>query len=133
MNTQALTIETHRILTVDDDDVLRGWLRAQLEPRGFEVWEESQGDEALATHRQNGPWDFVLSDFYFFRGEIIRNGLELVQAIAAVCPEQHMAIHTSEPRLDAPCAVLRKPYTLGALLKLLRKPVTRLKVKRDPR
>ena len=64
---------------------------------------------------------------------MIRNGLDLVKAIAAVCPEQLMAIHTSEPGVDAPCALLRKPYTLGALLKVLRKLVTPLKAKGDPR
>lgn len=119
-----------RILVVDDDDVLRSWLRAQLEPRGFDVWEEFEGDEALAAYLRKGPWDFVLSDLYFFRGEKIRNGLDLVRAIAAVCPEQPMAIHTSEPGVEGPCAVLRKPYTLAALLKFLRNPVRPLKVKR---
>ena len=117
----------HRILIVDDDDCLRRWLRAQLEARGFWVHEESQGDEALETYRQKGPWDFVLSDLYFFRGKKIRNGLDLVKAIATVCQEQPMAIHTSEHRFEAPCPVLHKPYTVGALLRLLRNPVMPIK------
>ena len=132
MKQQTAAVLKLRILVVDDDDVLRRWLCTQLEPRGFRVWEESQGDEALAAYLNHGPWDFVLSDLYFFRGEKIRNGLELVQAIRAVCPEQPMAIQTSEPGVNAPCALLRKPYTLGALLKVLRKPVTPLRVKGDP-
>lgn len=133
MNRQVLAVRNHRILIVDDDDVLRRWLRNQLEPRGFEVWEESQGDEALAAYQRNGPWDFVLSDLYFFRGEKIKNGLDLVRAIRAVCPEQALAIHTSEARFDAPCTVLRKPYTVGALLRLLRRPLTPLRATGDPR
>jgi hypothetical protein len=27
-----------------------------------------RGDEALETYLRKGPWDFVLSDLYFFRG-----------------------------------------------------------------
>ena len=131
MNRETSAPPKFRILIVDDDDVLRRWLRNQLEPRGFQVWEESQGDEALAAYENYGPWDFVLSDLYFFRGERIRDGLDLVKAIGAVRPEQPIAIHTSESRIDAPCAVLRKPYTLGALLKLVRKPQSKLEG--DPR
>ena len=109
-----------RILIVDDDEALRHWLRIQLEPRGFEVWEESQGDEGLAAYEDNGPWNFVLSDMYFYRGERIRNGLDLIRAIAAINPEQRMAIHTSEKALEAPIPVLAKPYPIGRLLRLLR-------------
>lgn len=112
-----------RILLVDDDDVLRRWLKLQLEPRGYEVWEESQGDEALATYERMGPWFFVLSDFYFYRGEKIKNGLELVHAISGITPGQRMAIHTSERDFQAPVPVLRKPYPIGRLLRLLREPV----------
>ena len=81
MNRQTSTVRNHRILIVDDDDVLRRWLRAQLEPRAFEVWEESQGDEALAAYQHNLACEFVLSDMYFFRGENIKNGLDLVREI----------------------------------------------------
>jgi ActR/RegA family two-component response regulator len=101
MNRGTLAGRKLRILIVDDDDCLRRWLRVQLEARGFWVHEESQGDEALETYLRKGPWDFVLSDLYFFRGEKIRNGLELVKAIAAACPEQRMAIHTSERCFEA--------------------------------
>jgi CheY-like chemotaxis protein len=126
MNKQKSTVRNHRILLVDDDDVLRGWLRAQLESRGCEVWEESQGDEALATYEHNGPWSFVLSDLYFYRGEKIKNGLELVRAITVITPGQRMAIHTSQRDFQAPVPVLIKPYPIGRLLRLLREPLQSL-------
>lgn len=115
-----------RILIVDDDDALRHWLRTQLEPRGFEVWEESQGDEGLAAYEDNGPWSFVLSDMYFYRGDRIKNGLDLIRAMAAINPAQHMAIHTSEKSLEAPIPVLVKPYRIEQLLRLLRRPIRSL-------
>ena len=126
MSRQTSTVRNHRILIVDDDDVLRRWLRAQLEPRGFEVWEESQGDEALSAYERNGPWCFVLSDLYFYRGEKIKNGLELVHAITVITPGQRMAIHTSERGFQAPVPVLIKPYPIARLLRLLREPLQSL-------
>lgn len=128
MSRSTFGIRKPRILIVDDDDVLRRWLREQLEPRGYEVWEESQGDEALATYEHNAPWSFVLSDLYFYRGEGIRNGLELLRAIGQINPAQRMAIHTSEKGLEAPVRVITKPYPIGRLLRLLREHVRRLEL-----
>jgi ActR/RegA family two-component response regulator len=126
MNRQTSTVQKRRILIADDDDVLRRWLRAQLEPRGFEVWEESQGDEALSAYERNRPWYFVLSDLYFYRGEKIKNGLGLVHAITVITPAQRMAIHTSERDFQAPVPVLIKPYPFARLLRLLREPLQSL-------
>jgi len=127
MNRQTSIERNHRILIVDDDDVLRRWLRAQLESRGFEVREESQGDEALSTYQHNLVWEFVLSDMYFFCGEKVKNGLDLVREIGRMNPGQRMAIHTSERNLQAPVPVLIKPYPLPQFLRLLRQPVQNLK------
>ena len=128
MNLQASVPPKLRILIIDDDDVLRRWLRSQLEHRGCEVWEESQGDEALARYRRSGPWDFVLSHFYFYPGEEIRNGLELMREILLINPQQRSVIHTSERKITAPCIVLQKPYPISALLKLLPLPLSPIKV-----
>jgi len=92
MSRQTSASRRPRILIVDDDDSLRRWLHAQLESRGFMVQEESQGDEALAAYRRKGPWDFVLSDLYFYPGEQIHNGLDLVREILQMNPRQRLAI-----------------------------------------
>jgi CheY-like chemotaxis protein len=126
MNRQTSTVRNHRILIVDDDDVLRRWLRAQLQPRGFEVWEESQGDDAFSTYEHNLPWEFVLSDLYFFPGQKIKNGLDLVREIGRMNPGQRIAIHTSETGFQAPVPVLIKPYPIGRLLRLFREPLQKL-------
>jgi CheY-like chemotaxis protein len=128
MNLETLTVPQLRILIIDDDDVLRRWLRTQLESRGFEVWEESQGDEALARYRRSGPWDFVLSDLYFYPGDEIRDGLDLMREILLINPQQRSVIHTSERKITAPCVILQKPYPISALLKLLLYPVSKMKV-----
>lgn len=122
MSKQICATRKLRILIVDDDDVLRRWLRVQLEPRGFEVWEESHCDEAFAAYAHHGPWDFVLSDLYFFPGEQVKNGLDFTRKIAAMNPEQRMAIHTSEKGFQASVPVLTKPYSIGRLLRLLCEP-----------
>ena len=119
MNLQTLIAPKLRVLIIDDDDVLRRWLRTHVEHRGYEVWEESQGDEALARYRRSGPWEFVLSDLYFYPGHEIRNGLDLVREILLINPQQRSVIHTSERKVTAPCVVLQKPYPIAALLKLL--------------
>jgi CheY-like chemotaxis protein len=128
MNLRISVAPALRILIIDDDDVLRRWLRTQLESRGFDVWEESQGDEALVRYRRTGPWDFVLSDLYFYPGDKIRNGLDLMREILLINPQQRSVIHTSERKLTAPCIVLQKPYPISALLKLLRIPLSPMKV-----
>jgi CheY-like chemotaxis protein len=123
MKRPTLATRKLRILIVDDDDVLRRWLSAQLECRGFEVWEESQGDEALAAYRRKGIWDFVLTDLYFYPGEQIHNGLDLVHEILLMKPQQRLAIHTSERNVQASVPLLVKPYPLSRFLRLLREPV----------
>jgi len=123
MNRPSSATRKRRILIVDDDDVLRRWLRVQLEARGFEVREESQGDEALSAYERSGPWDFVLSDLYFYRGERVKNGLELIREIRAINRNQRLAMHTSKRDLQAACVVLHKPYAIRKLLRLLREPI----------
>jgi hypothetical protein len=56
---------------------------------------------------------------YFYPGEKIRNGLDLMREILLINPQQRSVIHTSERKLNAPCFVLQKPYPISALLKLL--------------
>ena len=120
-----------KILLVDDDEGLRSHLAKELESRAFEVLQAQSGDEGLYVYQKNGPWKFVLSDYRFFPGTKIRNGAELVTAIHAVNPLQQMAIMTSDPqraRRKLPkvlrhLPVLRKPFRLEEVLRLLRQPV----------
>jgi len=120
-----------KILIVDDDDALRGFLAKELEARGFEVLQTHFGDGGLDLYQKDGPFAFVLSDYRFVPGAKIKDGVQLVTAIHGINPLQRMAIMTADPyeaREKLPKAlwllpVLRKPFRIEQVLRLLREPV----------
>jgi CheY-like chemotaxis protein len=112
-----------RILVCDDDDVMIHWLESQLLRRGFEVFSTSNGDQAWSVFKKSGPWDFVLSDFQFGRGSLVRDGLDLVTKIREVRPAQRLAIMSSEENLVTPCPKFHKPFRIERLLVLFREPM----------
>ena len=120
-----------KILIVDDEDALRGFLAKELEARGYEVLQTHTGDEGLELYRKNGPFALVLSDYRFTPGTRIKDGVQLVAAIHETNPSQKMAIMTAVPneaREKLPKAlwhlrVLVKPFKLEQVLRLLREPV----------
>jgi CheY-like chemotaxis protein len=120
-----------RILLVDDDDALLSFLAKELENRGCDVHQSSSGDEAFHVWQRLGPWELVLTDYRFFPGTKIGDGAQLVAAIHGINPLQTMAIMTSDPqdaRRDLPKAlhhlpVVRKPFRVEQVLRLLRQPV----------
>jgi DNA-binding NtrC family response regulator len=120
-----------KILIVDDEDALRGFLAKELEARGYEVLQAHTGDEGRDLYKQNGPFAFVLSDYRFIPGTKIKDGVQLVTAIHEMNPSQRMAIMTAVPdeaREKLPKAlqnlpVLVKPFKMEQLVRLLREPV----------
>jgi DNA-binding NtrC family response regulator len=120
-----------KIFLVDDDDALRSLLATELENRGCDVHQSSGGDEAFHVWQRLGPWEFVLSDFRFIPGTAIKNGAQLLAAIHGINPFQQMAMMTAdfkEARGKLPQAlqhlpVLKKPFTIEQVLRLLRQPV----------
>jgi DNA-binding NtrC family response regulator len=120
-----------KILLVEDDDALLWFLAKELEARGYEVLQTHTGDGGLYLYKKEGPFKFVLSDYRFIPGMKIKDGVQLVTAIREINPLQRMAMMTAEPkgaRGKLPNAlrdlqVLRKPFKLEQLLRLLREPV----------
>jgi DNA-binding NtrC family response regulator len=120
-----------KILIVDGDDTLLSILAGELEAREFEVVPTHFGDGGLSLYKKEGPFEFVLSDYRFIPCPEIKNGVELVIAIHRTNPFQQMAIMTADPkevRGKLPEAlrylsVLRKPFRIEQLLRLLRQPV----------
>ena len=123
--------ERMRILLVDDDDSLLSFLAKELGNRGCDVHQSSSGDEAFHVWRRLCPWELVLTDYRFFPGSKIKDGAQLATAIHGINPAQRMAIMTADPqdaRRNLPKAlqhlpILRKPFRIEQVLRLLRQPV----------
>jgi CheY-like chemotaxis protein len=120
-----------KILIVGGGDAVLSSLAEQLESRGFEVVPTHFGDGGLALFKKNGPFAFVLADYRFIPSVTIKDCMQLVTAIHLVSPFQQIAIMTAsqkEAREKLPQAlryipVLRKPFRVEQLLRLLRQPV----------
>ncbi len=120
-----------KILIVEDDEALRSLLVKELEEREYDTRQSFRGDEAFYIWQHEGPWKLVLSDYRFIPGTKIKDGVQLVTAIHEMNPSQKMAIMTAEPeeaREKLPNAlwllpVLRKPFKVDQLLRVLREPV----------
>ena len=112
-----------RILVVDGEEEVQR-IREYLGPRGFEVRGTASGEDALHLWENEGPWDLVLTELWITPGKNIRSGLELAKAIRAIRPSQQIAIHTYDRGLlAAPVVVLRKPYVIEHLVRMLRRRV----------
>ena len=65
-----------RIVVADDDPVSRGLIRDVLEPEGYEVFEVSNGEEALIAVAETRP-DLILLDIQM----PILDGYEVLQSL----------------------------------------------------
>jgi DNA-binding NtrC family response regulator len=120
-----------KILLVDEDDDLRSLLAKELKSRAFEAWQARSGHGGLSFYQKNGPWELVLTDILFLPDANIGDGAQLMVAIQEINPFQQMAMMTSDPqgaRRNLPkdlrhLPVLRKPFAIEQVLRLLRQPV----------
>jgi DNA-binding response OmpR family regulator len=120
-----------KILIVGGDDALLSSLTEELESRDFEVLPTHFGDGGLSLFRKDGPFALVLADYRFIPGVTIKDCMQLVTAIHEINPLQPMAVMTAEAnevRRNLPLTlrhlpVLRKPFRVEQLLRLLREPV----------
>ena len=88
-----------RILLADDDDSLLSFLAKELENRGCDVHQSSNGDEAFHVWQRLDPWELVLTDYRFFPGTKVTDGAQLAAAIHRINPLQTMAIMTADPQM----------------------------------
>jgi len=113
------------VLLVDDDDGVRGVIRAILQSHGYVVLEASHGDGALRIAKQyEGPIHLLLTDIVM----PLMNGCELVERSAPIRPETKvlfMSGYTDPTRstctmLKAGKDFLRKPFTASSLASKVR-------------
>ena len=92
-----------RILEVCDSQSLREMIAFLCRKMGFEVAEASSGDEAFPIYREQGPFDLVLTDLFYFdhhteplvsKSDCIRDGIQLIRLIRAMKPDQRIVMHT---------------------------------------
>jgi len=120
-----------KILIVGGGDALLSSLTEELESRDFDVLSTHFGDEGFSLFKKDGPFAFVLTDYRFFPGTNIKDAVQLLTAIQLINPFQQMAVMTAEAneaRRNLPLTlrylpVLRKPFKLEQVLRLLREPV----------
>ncbi|WP_193771332.1 response regulator [Candidatus Magnetaquicoccus inordinatus] len=115
-----------RILLVDDEEQMRHLLRLMLEDAGYEVGVATNGNEAIALWREQGPWDLLLCDILMPE----RDGIETIIAIHGENAQQVMIAMTGGgnyhilqveellgvAKMFGAKQVLRKPFSLHQLL-----------------
>src|SRR2546427_553569 len=87
-----------KILVVDDMQGVRKYIGKILTEAGYEIEETSNGDEALRTYCERGPYDLVMTDLYHPG----LNGIELVTAIHKWNPKQSIVFMSGFPMLEKP-------------------------------
>ncbi len=95
------------ILIADDNQQIRGWLRAVLEAEGYRVIEAEDGREAMATIEREVP-DLMILDMYL----PVQDGLETILMLHnAQTPVKILAI-SGQPLQG--CDILKIATAFGA-------------------
>jgi CheY-like chemotaxis protein len=85
-----------RILVIDDDDLVRGTVRAMLETVGHDVLLASNGDQGLRQLEKN-PVDLVITDVFMPQKE----GLETIRDMRRQGIETAVIVMTGGPSVRA--------------------------------
>lgn len=111
------------ILLCEDDEEILHWLINSFIDMGAKVVATDGGDEALATWKGHRPFDFIVTDLSFRPGNLIKHGLDLVQAVHEIDPSQRIVIQTGNIPLVVPCGVglVYKPYPFHRLVRTMKR------------
>ena len=102
-----------RILLIDDDPALGGYLTRVLARGGFEVTHEL--DSVAALHRiETESWDLLITDIELPG----MTGLELLERVRPLVPGLPVAVLTGHPTVDYAVSALR-----GSAAEFLQKPI----------
>ena len=118
------------ILLVEDEDLVRQLARVVLESNGYTVLEAASGDETrLICERYEGPIQLLLTDVVMPGG----SGREVAQSVSVLRPEMKVLFMSgytddaivSHGVLTANSVFLQKPFTVDALLHMVREVLDR--------
>ena len=111
-----------RVLVVDDDPGIRGFLTGALEDEGYDVRTATNGREALAVLERLAEWapDIILLDLYmpemdgwsFRASQLALDGPAARIPVIVLSASRSLGGRSTE--LHA-AAVMEKPFELGAL------------------
>jgi CheY-like chemotaxis protein len=102
-----------RILLIDDDPALGGYLTRVLTRGGFEVTHELDSASALLRVEEQ-DWDLLITDIELPG----MNGLELLERVRQLVPSLPVAVLTGNPTVDYAVSALR-----SAAAEFLQKPI----------
>ncbi len=102
------------VLLVEDDVVVRRFVREALELNGYAVTEATRPSEALRLSADRA-FDLVLTDIVMPE----MNGRQLAERVTELRPEARILFTSGYPRdpFDAEAAFLQKPYTVDELVR----------------
>ncbi len=108
-----------RVLVVDDDRAIRGFVAEVLQDEGYDVKTASDGSEALAVSREWRP-DLIVLDLMMpnMDGWTFRARQRQVDALAdvpVVVTSAATTLRTNRQVLE-PCVLLAKPFELDDLI-----------------
>jgi two-component system cell cycle sensor histidine kinase/response regulator CckA len=95
-------MSSHRILVVDDDEIVRKGLALNLEREGFEVEMAGHGEEALAIV-ENKPFDLILCDVVM--GDV--DGIEVLRRMQRKLPDVSVVMITGHGSISNALDALR--------------------------
>lgn len=115
-----------RVLIVEDDDLVRQYVEAQLVRLGYTAVSAGSAAEALEIMKKSSPFDLLFTDVVL-PGEM--NGRQLAQAAVAKQPELRVLLASGyngdplirEHRLQSPMNFIGKPYRRTELAEAIRK------------
>src|SRR5580765_6447311 len=128
----SISVSTHRLLLVDDDEDACRLLAEVLERESYEVVRALSVEEAIAKYHREGPFDAVLTDLRMPAG----SGLDLLSHVRELDPDALVLVLTAFGDASAAGEAIRagaydfisKPYDLAALRETLARSLGRRKL-----
>lgn len=119
---------TERLLVVEDDELVRRHVAAQLEGLGYAVVTAANGPQALDHFRADPHFDLLFTDVVMGGGMTGRDLARAVHMIAPDLPVLFTSGYTEgaivrNGRLDPDVQLLAKPYRLATLARKIRQAI----------